>query len=399
MVLVSTHTSSPLTLNLLDPDTQSNESDENDVYLCPLCSFPCWLCGATEFGDGEVTGDDDTIPDQTILNETSIESVTGTSSIMSEEEKSWGWRGPRDKHSERNILFQLGVHIDRVPICTLYPTSAPANITLHDTRISSNVFLYFDPDLAVKISHEIIMLSSGTDSETARQVMVKCLTISDEDMDLFDNTYPDLVSSVCRDRWKPGKEGPPVPADCGGWDIQSDMTYMASGNLINYDLRTNLHTSPLRQFFADTNGVSPYLTIEFDSIDTADVAKYQIAASSVMWVYQRLRLKLAIGDGLPPAKNDLDDLRHYSIVFVSNYYFEVWQTSYDGKDYLVQLQGREMIDRPQGIEMYVKWWNAIQAWGLGRNAQSFKKDFEMLWEKQKNKNTRHGGYVRGASSS
>ena len=61
--------------------------------------------------------------------------------------------------------------------------------------------------------------------------------IFDEEMDLFDNTHPDLVTSVRRDRWSPGKEGLPVPADCRGWDIQSDMTYMPSGNLINYDVK------------------------------------------------------------------------------------------------------------------------------------------------------------------
>ena len=37
-----------------------------------------------------------------------------------------------------------------------------------------------------------------------------------------------------------------------------------------------------------------------------------------------------------------------------------------------------------GVHKYVEWWNAIHRWGLGPNAQSFKKDVEALWgHKQK----------------
>jgi hypothetical protein len=128
---------------------------------------------------------------------------------------------------------------------------------------------------------------------------------------------------------------------------------------------------------------SPYPTLEFKCSEKTGKdsdAKCQVAAPSVLWLYHRLQIKLALNsDGLK--STDLGDLQHYSIVF-NSVDFQVWLTKFDGKDYQVEMIDVGPINRPEGIEIYARWWNAIHAWGLGPNAQSFKNDVEALWKRK-----------------
>ncbi|MCJ1437753.1 hypothetical protein MMC27_007140 [Xylographa pallens] len=78
----------------------------------------------------------------------------------------------------------------------------------------------------------------------------------------------------------------------------------------------------------------------------------------------------------------MEDLQHYSIALNSTA-FQIWLTKYERGKYVVRLLDAGLLYNAGGVEQYVKWWNAIHMWGLGPNAQSFKRDVEALWEKNK----------------
>jgi len=327
-----------------------------------------------------------------MADETSVGMSSVTSSRTTRKRKrAEGWLGPKDKDFENKILAVVGVDIYE-GIQSLKPKDVFPDTTQLDSRIKSKVFLDIDREEATEISSQFVQFHQREyDENTLTKIVVKELAPFDR---LIARNGPEVVSSLCRDRWKPGKEGPLVPPQFEhtyDWDIEPDMTYMPSINVLSPDLRKALIRSGLDYLLADPHGVSPYLTLEFKCSEKTGKdsgAKCQIAVASVVWLYQRLQIKLALNN------DDLDlgnmgDLQHYSVVLNSTG-FQVWLTRYDGKDYQVKMIDAGSINRSEGIQTYVEWWNAIHAWGLGPNAQSFRKDVEALWRKKMNKPTNLG---------
>ncbi len=362
---------------------QTDGSDEKDVYRCPQCSLSCWLCNTKKFGDKSPPK---VIGDNAMADETSIGTSSVTSSKTNRKRKRpEGWLGPKDKGFEKKILAVVGVDISE-GFQSLKPKDVFPETTQRDTRIDSKIFLDIDREEATEISSQFVQFHQREyDENTLTKIEVKELAPFDR---FIARNGPEVVRSLCRDRWKPGKEGPLVPSQLEhtyDWDIEPDMTYMVSINVLSQDLRKALTRSGLDDLLADPHGVSPYLTLEFKCSEKTGKdsdAKCQTAAASVVWLYQRLQIKLALNsDALNPA--NLADLQHYSIVLNSTG-FQVWLARYDGKDYQVKMIDAGPIYRPEGIETYVRWWNAIHAWGLGTNAQSFRKDVEALWRKKMN---------------
>lgn len=103
--------------------------------------------------------------------------------------------------------------------------------------------------------------------------------------------------SLRRDKWRPGKDGPPVTTLEGytyEWDIELDMTYMVALNLFERDLRDILSQANLDWLLAESEGVCPYLTFELKRAEKSGKdsdAMYQISVASVLWLHQRKKLK------------------------------------------------------------------------------------------------------------
>ncbi|MCJ1286383.1 hypothetical protein MMC26_005728 [Xylographa opegraphella] len=154
---------------------------------------------------------------------------------------------------------------------------------------------------------------------------------------------------------------------------------MLAINRFDDELRRILSRPDLDWILAEPHGVCPYLTLEYKCAEKSGKdsdAVCQIAVASVVWLTQRKKLREALGS------SDMTDLRHYSIVLNSTK-FRVWKTTCSGSGFSIQWIGTDSLGNPDGVQTYAEWWNAIHRWGLGPNAQSFKRDVEALWEKYK----------------
>lgn len=198
--------------------------------------------------------------------------------------------------------------------------------------------------------------------------------------DYVDENGTDAVVPLRRDKFRPGKEGPNVPLSPGytyDWDIEPDITFMLALNLFQGESREFLRLPELSWLLAEPKGVCPYLTFELKCAAKSGKerdAKYRISAASVVWLYQRKRLKDRLGS------SDYSDLRHHSII-LNFTYFHVWVATFDGKIYSLQKMAHGLLDEPEGVEKYAKWVEAIHTWGLGTNARAFKRDVEALYRK------------------
>ncbi|MCJ1400752.1 hypothetical protein MMC11_003960 [Xylographa trunciseda] len=348
--------------------------DGQSDYRCPSCSFPCWLCNTAKILDK---------PPLAVEEQSIVESMTTptTSRTSSKRKRNDGliYLGPREKHFEEYILASAAVEI----LDVIQP-SEPQDIwkaaVLHDPRSTSQVFLQIDRKKADEIATQVIHSHLRKYDETAlTKIITKYLAPFDA---YISRNGPEALVSLCRDKWKPGKHGPLLAARSSytyDWDIEPDMSYMVAVNILPNELRSALRGPDMDWVLAEPAGVCPYLTLEFKCTEKSgkdSAAVCQVAAASVVWVHQRKRLKEVLGS------SDMGDLQHYSIVLNSTG-FQVWLTKFEGSMFVVRLLDVGPLNRPDGVEQYVKWWNAIHRWGLGPNALSFQKDVEALWEKTK----------------
>lgn len=331
------------------------------------------------------------IEKKTVIDESTPQTSYLTSTQVTKKRKRpWGYLGPKDDHFEDEILAAVGVLLyeDEQPYKfeeSFFSTGQP------ETRMASQVFLNIARKQASKIASQFKQFNQREYDEHALILMAaKYLAPFDE---LVQRTGAEVVQSLCRNRWRPGKEGPLVPTErqhTYNWDIEPDMTYMPVINVLGEDSRIALEQHGLRTVLADSRGVCPYLTLEFkcrEKMGKDSDAKCQIAAASVMWLHQRLEImKLALPPNnnglpaLPPPERVAQDLRHFAIVLNSTN-FQVWLATFDGKRYHVKMLATGFLGQPEGVEAYAKWWNAIHAWGLGPNVQSFKDDVDAILAK------------------
>lgn len=289
------------------------------------------------------------------------------------------YAGPRDKDFKTSILFPTGIYI-REGCQDLRPEDLLPSSAHRDASIVSKIFLNIEPERGGRIASELLQYyQRGYDETAITKIIIDTLAPFDYLVNPDDST---IVTSLCRDKWKPNQKGPVVSEERGytyDWEIEPDMTYMASINIFDQNVREALQETKLGDFLAESYGVCPYLTVEYKCTEKGgkdSIAVNQMAVASVIWIHQRKLLKDAL------KSSDTEPLQHYSIK-INATDFQVWVTKFDGKKYIFRMVDRDQFRR-NGIENYVKWWNAIHTWGLGPNAQSFKRDIETLLE-----NTQH----------
>lgn len=285
------------------------------------------------------------------------------------------YAGPRDKNFKTGVLFPTGIRIS-IGCQNLRPEDLLPSSAHRDANIVSRIFLNIEPEGAGKIASQLLQYHQrGYDETAITKIIIDTLAPFDYLVNPDDST---IVTSLCRDKWKPNQKGPVVSEERGytyDWEIEPDMTYMASINIFDQNVREALQETKLGDFLAESYGVCPYLTVEYKCTEKGgkdSIAVNQMAVASVIWIHQRKLLKDAL------KSSDTEPLQHYSIK-INATDFQVWVTKFDGKKYIVQMVGTDQLHH-NGIENYIKWWNAIHAWGLGPNAQSFKRDIETLLE-------------------
>lgn len=152
--------------------------------------------------------------------------------------------------------------------------------------------------------------------------------------------------------------------------------------MFSLEIQKKLTQSGSFPWLAASKGVSPYLSVEYKSEragQPALVARHQIAAAAAIWLFMRKELREAISTS--PCYHDI---RHYGFVITASH-FEVWEATIDdNQDYKVACKMEGLLSEPAHLRRFINWSNAIHMWGLGPNAESFRKDIEELIGQREN---------------
>ncbi|MCJ1483989.1 hypothetical protein MMC06_004157, partial [Schaereria dolodes] len=321
------------------------------VYKCANCSFRCWLCNTAKIARKPPAEDDN-------MNQMPPPSTPTTSWSKRRRNDGLQYLGPKDRNFERFILAPANIFISR-GILPSKPEDISKDNVPDETTKNSQVFLKFDHSKAVEISTQILHSHQRSYDEIAlMKVVAKYLAPFDPYISM---DGPEKVVSLCRDKWQPGIKGPSVPTALGltyDWDIVPDMSYMVALNVLPTTLRYAIIGWDMEWLCADAFGVGPYLTLEFKSSEGSGKdsdAVRQVTVASVIWLHQRKRMKEAL------KSSDTEDLQHYSIV-LNSVTFQVWRTTLEGTKYMTRMLDHALLSSPSGIELYIKWWNAIHRW-------------------------------------
>ena len=183
-----------------------------------------------------------------------------------------------------------------------------------------------------------------------------------------------IKTSVRRDRWKPQKQGPPMPEGSRfvyDWELEPNTSYAVSIRMFNLEYRKKLHLDAFQSWVAEKDvAVCPYLTVECKCSQMQ--ATNQAIAAAVLWLYQRKNLRNTIG-------KTYGGLSHFLITIVDSIYV-ISEGRLKGNEYIMREQVNGDLTRIDDLKLYIEWSNAIHAWGLGANAQNFKEDIETLVE-------------------
>ena len=309
---------------------------------------------------------------------TSVCSTPSSNKRRKYEESGIKYVGPKDADFEKCILNPCGVSLDG---------RKPSNLMCTDifgTQSSnppSRVFIHKDQEELQEIIEDFIQYGRRRYDEQALSTICNdSIILRDRHIynDLFNDTH--VIKSVRREKWKPRKQGPPVP---GGthtydWDIEPDATYAVSIRMFGAEDRRKLQSKSWERWLAEDNAVCPYLTIEYkcsEKTGKKSHAMYQNAAASMLWLYQRKQIRDALA-------YPLDDLRHYSItVFDAAYHIS--EARFRDSCYEISTLAHGDLTQMDGLENYIDWSNAIHAWGLGPNASSFKENIKKLLERER----------------
>jgi hypothetical protein len=293
------------------------------------------------------------------------------------EENGTKFVGPKDAEFETAILKPCGVYLDG--------RGKPQDTTVGDvfgtqsTKISSRVFVHNDEEALQAIIEDFCQYIRGHYDEHAL-TMICTDSIVLRDRYIFNDLEDDnsLIRAVRRDKWKPGKQGPPNPElrYTYDWDIEPDATYAVSIRMLDAKDRRTLKAIEWQKYLAEENAVCPYLTIEYKCSEKTGKHSHainQTAAACAMWLYQRQQLREAL-------QESLDDLKHYAIVIFDAHY-TISEMRVEKSRYVVRTLAAASLTDMVGLEKYIQWSNAIHGWGLGPNALSFKKDIQSLLTK------------------
>jgi len=283
--------------------------------------------------------------------------------------------GPKEAGFQSHILIPCGLILN---------AHTPSDITPNQifgrqqTPPSSRVFINKNETQLQDIIEDLKEYKlRGYDENTLTTICYDSIVLRDRFIanDVLDETT--TIKSVRRDKWKPRRAGPPVPKGehVYDWDLEPDSTYAVSINMFAAEDRRILRSRS--GWLAEDYSSCPYLTIEYKCAEKSGKssdATSQIAAASMLWLYQRRQICDALG-------RDLDELRHYAIIFVDAE-FTIYETRLKHYFYDVRALAAGNLTRANGLKEYVEWNNAIHAWGLGPNALSFKNDIRNLLKRE-----------------
>lgn len=275
--------------------------------------------------------------------------------------------GPKDDLFKQEILLRSGLET-----AFGFPSATPHSVFGNLTRpIESQVFLNLDNQQLLDIARDIrIFHERCLDESSLAFILTDCLLRRDR---FVHQGHPETkISSLRRDKWRFQKEGPRDFQDryyTYDWDIEPDITYMASVNMFNPSQRRKVYTDSFLN--AELFGICPYLTIGFRSAKgwREHDSVNQVTAATLIWLHQRQRIRKQSGS------IDYRVLKHYAFTFISTR-VGVWQVSCTADGYLRRELDSCSLLTPEGLESFVQWNNAIHAWGLGLNAMTFKEDAE-----------------------
>ena len=193
--------------------------------------------------------------------------------------------------------------------------------------------------------------------------------------------------SYRRESWKPERKGPPVAKDSeivyDYTTLEVDMTYMVNTSMFSQEMRDTIWDSDaLSSWLAEFNGVAPYLSFEFKSALSGEpktVSLNQITAAAAIWLFMRKQLRETVATG----PINYHDIRHYGVILTADH-FTVYEATTDGQHYDLKQVACGMTCEVADLRRFVRWSNAIHLWGLGPNAESFKKDMEDLARQREN---------------
>ena len=259
-----------------------------DNWYCPNCGHRCWLCKLSpaappeqpELGDEEER-------QRTRMASDDTPSTTDTPSIAPSSKKrkkdhytllGIKFVGPRDQDFKYHILNALGVIWAKPPQMNSKPPLFLRSQPLPQSKV---MIRGDDRDLAgitmdfreykARPYDEHALSTLCWDSIILRDKWVENVL---DDGEAFENEEElvvkdkePIITSMRRDKWKPQKQGPPMPEGSRfiyDWELEPDTSYAVSIRMFNLEYRKKLHLDAFQSWVAEQDvAVCPYLTVEY----------------------------------------------------------------------------------------------------------------------------------------
>ncbi|KAI0097282.1 hypothetical protein GGR51DRAFT_541265 [Nemania sp. FL0031] len=207
------------------------------------------------------------------------------------------------------------------------PRDYKLRLQAYKERFDLSVWL--EPNME-HIQREYKAMRAFGSNEAEHQTFALCNIFLDEPR------YPELPEDYGDKRWLPIRlvqlvqkppqdqwfHPPPMPGSKPPkryeWDIRPDCAYLLSLQAFQPGFRSQVqnHVSVVQQ-----RAFCPYLTIEFKKDEeNLDTARYQVAVSSAMSIYNRYLLKSSTlqASGASWSEEDQSQMRHYGITFTGS---------------------------------------------------------------------------------
>ena len=398
---------SPTPKSLTDKPPTPKPVRSEGSWCCPNCGHRCWLCNLSsaappehpeqiELGDEEERQRAKMAIDDASSDDASSTTDTSSSVPSSMKRKKYHYAqlgmtfvGPKDQDFGIRILNNLGVVWARSPernnkppqFLRSQPLPQSKVIIKGDDKELEGITMDFE-EYEARPYDDYTLTTLCWDSIILRDRWVENALGDGEafkfydDYDLVVIDQEPIITSVRRDKWKPQKQGPPMPQDTMfvyDWDVKLDTSYAVSIRMFDLEYRKKLILHVFEPWVAEHNfSVCPYLTVEYKRGRNQMRATDQAVAAAVLWLYQRKNLRDTIG-------KDYDGISHFLITIVDSAYV-ISEGRIIGNEYIMCVRITGRFTRIEELRLYIEWSNAIHAWGLGVNAENFKKDIESLVE-------------------
>lgn len=194
---------------------------------------------------------------------------------------------PRDKEFEDDILgsleaqifYKASVNFKPPDIFGQQPSTPDSCVTLSKT----------DDQLKAIMGGFAAYLARGYDEHTLSTICANSIIPRDEFIHTDLDDEQNFTISVRRDKWKPKKDGPPMPREAGksiyDWDIEPDTTYAVSSQTFESKHRKALTRKENQRLVAESGALCPYLTIEYKCAEKTGKSRdvrCQVAAASIL---------------------------------------------------------------------------------------------------------------------